>query len=86
MPAAFNKPGAPTVGAQRPTASALGIFAQRTADSIPASGYGYLPTRPGRRVGLGSLPALTGLFRAGRVLGVSQVNLMATNVWRGSGA
>ena len=85
MPATFNKPGALSVGAQRPTASAVGVFAQRAGDHLPASGYGYLPTRPGRRIGLGSMPALTGLFRAGRVLGISQVNLVATNVWRGPG-
>jgi hypothetical protein len=30
-------------------------------------------------------PALEGLFRAGKVVGISQINAMATNVTRGSG-
>lgn len=46
--------------------------------------YGFVPTRPGRPIGLGLTPALHGIFRAGRrVVGVSQINAMATNVYRG---
>lgn len=46
--------------------------------------YGFVPTRPGRPIGLGTTPALQGFFRAGRrTLGVSQINAMATNVYRG---
>lgn len=46
--------------------------------------YGFVPTRPGRPIGLGTVPALQGLFRAGRrTVGVSQINAMATNLYRG---
>jgi len=46
--------------------------------------YGFVPTRPGRPIGLGTTPALQGLFRAGRrAVGVSQINAMATNIYRG---
>jgi len=71
------KPGR-KVGQDVPIESALGVFVRG-----PERPYGYVPSRPGRRVGLGSTPALTGLFRAGRVVGVSQINAMATNIHRG---
>lgn len=74
--AIFNKGGRP-VGQDRPTQAANGVFMRHVGQ------YGYVPTRPGRRVGLGSTPALDGLFRAGRVVGVSQINALATNIWRG---
>jgi hypothetical protein len=50
-------------------------------------GYGALaaPTRPGRRTGVAWTPAVTGFFRAGKAVGISQINAMATNVPRGSG-
>lgn len=73
----FNPPGR-TIGQDVPHESALGTFV-----SGPDRPYGYVPSRPGRRLGLGTTPALTGLFRAGRVVGVSQINAMATNVFRG---
>jgi hypothetical protein len=57
---------------------ALGLFVVG-----PKRPYGYPPTRPGRRTGVGITPALTGLFRAGRTVGVSQINAMATNIRRG---
>lgn len=60
---------------------ALGLF-MRGPEGRP---YGYVPTRPGRRLGLGTTPALTGLFRAGRVVGISQINAIATVVRRGGG-
>jgi hypothetical protein len=49
--------------------------------------YGALaaPTRPGRKLGGATYPALHGLFRAGSVVGVSQLNTIATNIHRGQG-
>jgi hypothetical protein len=41
------------------------------------------PVVQGRAEGLAWTPALTGLFRAGRTVGVSQINAMATNILRG---
>lgn len=75
--ALFNKPGRPPVGQNAPTAAAVGVFMRSVGQ------YGYVPGRPGRRIGLGTTPALDGLFRAGRVVGVSQINALATNVFRG---
>jgi hypothetical protein len=48
--------------------------------------YGFVPAVPRQRGGLSTTPALEGLFRAGKVVGISQINAMATNVTRGSGA
>jgi len=60
--------------------AAPGIFIQGPG----LSKAGYVTERPGRRSGQpGVTPALVGLFRAGRVVGVSQINAMATNVRRG---
>lgn len=67
-----------TVGQQMPQPSALGQFA-RGAELT----YGFVPARPGRRRGLGSTPSLLGFFRAGRTVGVSQINAIATIVRRG---
>jgi hypothetical protein len=60
--------------------AALGAFA-----ATPKQ-YGFVPAVPRQRAGLAHTPAITGLFRAGRVVGISQINMMATNVTRGSGA
>lgn len=60
------------------SARALGTFVVG-----PARPYGFSPRRPGRRPGLGETPALLGMFRAGRTVGVSTINAMATNVRRG---
>jgi len=60
--------------------AALGAF------SVGPKAYGFVPAVPRQRGGQGHTPALTGLFRAGPVVGVSLINLMATNVTRGSGA
>lgn len=65
-------------GARPDFGGALGTFVRG-----PARPQGMYPPRAGRPVGLGVTPAIGGLFRAGRVLGVSQVNAMATNVRRG---
>lgn len=59
--------------------AAPGVFLEGPGLSKP----GYVPSRPGRKGGLGVTPALVGLFRAGRVVGVSQINAIATNVRRG---
>lgn len=48
-------------------------------------GFAAAPTRPGRRHGGGKTPALAGLFRAGRVVGISRINTIATNIHRGQG-
>ena len=61
-----------------PSPRALGVFVQG-----PARPYGFSPHRPGRRPGLGETPALLGMFRAGRTVGVSTINAMATNIRRG---
>jgi hypothetical protein len=55
--------------------------------SVNPKDYGFKPGLPVPRPGpLASVPALLGLFRSGRlVVGISQVNAMATNVLRGSG-
>lgn len=49
--------------------------------------YGALaaPTRPGRKIGGATVPALTGLFQAGRPVGISRINTIATNIHRGQG-
>jgi hypothetical protein len=49
--------------------------------------YGFMaaPTRPGRRVGGASYPVLHGLFQAGKVKAISQINTMQTNIFRGQG-
>lgn len=53
-------------------------------------GYGGFaaPVVPGRKVGLATTPALNGLFRKGDgrtpSIGVSQINAMATNIFRGA--
>jgi hypothetical protein len=69
----------PLVGQDMPIAPATGVFL-----SGRDKPYGFVPTRPGRRAGLGETPALGGMFRAGRTVGVSQINAIATNVWRGT--
>jgi len=47
--------------------------------------YGQLaaPVIPGRLRGLGNTPAINGLFRRGRAVGISEINTMATLVPRG---
>lgn len=60
------------------TPRALGVFRPG-----PPTQYGMVPRRPGRRPGLGETPALNGMFRAGRTVGVSTINAMATNIRRG---
>lgn len=65
---------------QRPRPLALGAFA------VGPKSYGFVPAVPRQRAGKGDTPALTGIFRAGPVIGISQINAMATNVTRGSGA
>lgn len=48
--------------------------------------YGKMPGLPVMRSNAMPPPALAGLFRAGRiVVGISQINAMATNVTRGGG-
>ena len=49
--------------------------------------YGALaaPTRPGRKIGSSTVPALSGLFQAGRAVGISRINTIATNIHRGQG-
>ncbi len=59
---------------------ALGAFA------VGPKSYGFVPAVPRQRGGKGDTPAIAGLFRAGPVVGVSLINLMATNVTRGGGA
>jgi hypothetical protein len=54
--------------------------------SVGPKVYGFAPGVPLMRGGVGRTPALTGLFRAGRItVGISKINAMATNVLRGSG-
>jgi hypothetical protein len=60
--------------------AALGAF------NVGPKAYGFQPAVPRQRGGLPHTPALSGLFRAGKVVGISQINAMATNVTRGSGA
>jgi hypothetical protein len=64
---------------RRAMPAAPGVFIHGPGLNKP----GYVTPRPGRRQGLGVTPALVGMFRAGRVVGVSQINAMATNVRRG---
>jgi len=64
---------------RRTMPAAPGVFIHGPGLNKP----GYVTPRPGRRQGLGVTPALVGMFRAGRVVGVSQINAMATNVRRG---
>jgi hypothetical protein len=59
--------------------AALGAF------NVGPKLYGFVPAVPRQRGGQGVTPALEGLFRAGRVVGISQINTMATNVTRGGG-
>jgi hypothetical protein len=70
----------------------VGIFARGNVGqlarriSVGPKSYGYKPGLPIVRGVLGHTPALQGLFRSGRlVVGISQINAMATNVLRGSG-
>lgn len=63
-----------------PRPAALGAFA------VGPKAYGFVPAVPRQRGGKGDTPALDGFFRSGRVVGVSLINLMATNVTRGGGA
>jgi hypothetical protein len=63
-----------------PAFAAAGVFT--VGPNRPA---GMSPTRVGRVGGLGTTPALYGMFRAGRTVGVSQINAMATNIRRGGG-
>lgn len=55
--------------------------------SVGPKNYGFEPGVPvPRPTPAGRVPALAGLFRAGRLtVGISQINAMATNVLRGSG-
>ncbi len=62
-----------------PRPSALGAF------NVGPKVYGFAPAVPRQRGGQGMTPALEGLFRAGKVVGISQINAMATNTMRGSG-
>jgi hypothetical protein len=68
-----------------------GVVARSTALGVFVKGsqrpQGMPPLRPGRKIGLGTVPALQGLFSGGgraRVVGISQVATMATDIWRGS--
>jgi hypothetical protein len=65
---------------QRPRPAALGSF------GVGPKAFGYMPAVPRQRGGLVSTPAINGLFRAGPVVGVSLINLMATNITRGGGS
>jgi hypothetical protein len=65
---------------RRKMPAAPGVFIEGPGLNKP----GYVTARPGRsHGGPGVTPALVGMFRAGRVVGVSQINAMATNVRRG---
>lgn len=58
----------------------LGAFA------VGPKSYGVAPASFSRGPGLSITPALSGLFRNGRVhVGISQINTMATNITRGGG-
>ena len=48
-------------------------------------GFASAPTKPGRRTGGAKTPALHGLFQAGRTIGISRINTIATNIHRGQG-
>lgn len=74
MAAVFTK----NVPTQRP--AALGTF----FSGPRPFGFAAAPTRPGRRAGGASYPVLHGLFQAGPVRQISQVQTMQTNVFRGS--
>lgn len=69
----------------------VGVFAKPRGPlariSTNPKDYGFKPGVPQPRPTPGGwTPALTGLFRTGRlVVGISQINAMATNVLRGSG-
>ncbi len=63
----------------RPRPAALGAFA------VGPKSFGFVPAVPRQRAGNGTTPALLGIFRAGPVIGISQINAMATNVTRGGG-
>lgn len=67
------------VGHQRP--ATLGTF---FSGPRPV-GFAAAPTRPGRVHGGTVTPALHGLFRAGKAVGISQINAIATNIQRGKG-
>ncbi len=56
--------------------------------SVNPKDYGFRPGVPQPRPAPAAwTPALSGLFRTGRLtVGISQINAMATNVMRGSGA
>jgi hypothetical protein len=63
--------------AGRPQPPALGVF-------LPAgSQYGLKAQLPKRYHGVGSTPALSGMFQAGPVVQLSKIQTMATNVRRG---
>jgi hypothetical protein len=79
MTGKFSQPGGLAVGRNRPAPAALGVFV-RPGAALP---QGFVPGRPGRRGGIGITPALHGMDRAGRVVGVSQINAIASVVWRG---
>jgi len=62
----------------------VGQLARRI--SVGPKSFGFKPGLPIVRGIQGTTPALTGLFRSGRLtVGISQINAMATNVTRGSG-
>ena len=64
-----------------PRSAALGLFV-----TGPQRPQGMPPLRPGRRIGLGTTPALQGLFSGGghaRVVGISKIQTMATDIFRG---
>jgi hypothetical protein len=52
-----------------------------------SKGYGLLaaPMVKPRPFGPGQTPAVSGLFRRGPAIAISQINAMATNVLQGSG-
>lgn len=73
MDARFSRARQP----QRP--AALGVlFAGPRPPGVLAA-----PTRPGRRFGGVTVPVLNGLFQAGRVKQISQINISQTNIRRG---
>ena len=62
-----------------------GVSAVAQRISVGPASYGFRPGLPRPMSFLGRTPALSGLFRSGRlVVGISQINAMATNVLRGS--
>lgn len=51
-----------------------------------SKGYGIMaaPIIPPRKIGPGVTPAVSGLFRRGPAVAISQINAIATNVLQGS--